>query len=79
MKSFHFEIKWPPVKSPVISIFIILTCFSISINGQCIDHVLKPGEIKNITGESQTCLRLICEEANVIWKKNQDRIIMGMF
>ena len=79
MKKFNFEIKWPPIKSTIISVLIIFTYLSISINGQCTNLlVLQPGDNKTFFAKSQSCLRLICEQSNVIWKKNQDRIISGM-
>jgi len=81
MKNFHFEIKWPPIKSSiaVIEILMLFTCISISINGQCNDYLLKPGENSTFFPKSQSCLRLICEQDSVSWKKNQDRIVIGMY
>jgi hypothetical protein len=80
METLNFEIKWPSIKSPIISILIILTYFSITINGQCRNEQrLKPGENKNITVEYQACLKLTCEDPGTIWKKNQNLTITGMF
>jgi hypothetical protein len=81
MKTFNCEIKWPPFKSPnllLITILIIISYFSITVNGECIDRLLQPGDSKTFVAKSQTCLRLICNQSNVIWKKNQD-LIIGMF
>jgi len=82
MKIFYFEIKWPPIKSSVIKILIIVTLCSISIDGQsinCKDYFLKPGENKTIFEEANKCIVLVCDQSNIIWKKNQDRVIIGMF
>jgi len=80
MKRFHFEIKWPPIKSPIITILVLITYFIISINSQSTcpnDFLLNQGENKTFFGKVQTCLRLICQSNNLIWKKNQDSIILG--
>ena len=80
MKSFLLEIKWPQIKSHTLSILIIITYFTISINSQCTnDCVLNPGENKTFFGKVQTCLRLVCQQNNLIWKKNQDSIVLGKF
>jgi hypothetical protein len=78
MKSFLFKIKWPPIKSHGLLILITISYFTISINSQCTnDCVLNPGGNKTFFGKVQTCLRLVCQQNNLIWKKNQDSIILG--
>ncbi len=65
MKKFNFEIKWLPNNSPLITILIILTYFSISINGQCTNFVLQPSDHTTFVAKSQSCLRLVCEQNNI--------------
>lgn len=70
--------KWPHGKSNLLSVFIIMTCLTITTKSQnqCsnVDCISKLNENKTCFGEAQKCLNLICDTENLKWKINNSII-----
>ena len=79
----HIIFKWPSFNQPfaLFSFLLAFICLPEFIKSQntlkCANQCNVPNQNTTCFGRAGTCLRLFCEEFDIIWKKDEDILIMS--